>query len=118
MNPRVRQELMQLLSDLCDGELTEARHARLEQVLNADPECRRQYLEYVDMHARLLVPPRLCGGETLPPEGEPPDTAPGGNLPGLRTHPASSEASSSGGGRRRQARQFLRYALVAAGTLA
>src|SRR6516165_4836067 len=67
MSPEILRELQQLLSALCDGELTDAQRARLEELLNSDAECRRRYLEYVDMHARLLVHPHHSGGITLPP---------------------------------------------------
>ncbi len=87
MNPEIRAELQRLLSELCDGQLTEAGHARLETLLNADEACRRLYLEYLDMHARLM------------------------------THPPSGQAAAPHRGRG-AASQALRYALVAAGTLA
>jgi ferric-dicitrate binding protein FerR (iron transport regulator) len=89
MNVEVRQELQRLLSALCDGQLDEEGHARLEALLEADAEYRRLYLEYLDMHARLLVHPGLRG-ETAPPA-----------VPKQPIVP-----------------QLLRYALVAAGTLA
>jgi hypothetical protein len=59
MGPEIRQELQRLLSGLCDGGLGEAEHARLQELLHADAGCRRTYLEYVDMHARLLMHPNL-----------------------------------------------------------
>src|SRR5438094_8593773 len=58
MTPETRRELDRLLAALCDARLTAAEHARLGQLLDADVECRRHYLEYVDVHARLLVHPR------------------------------------------------------------
>src|SRR5947209_884014 len=58
MTPATRRELDQILSALCDDRLTAAEHERLEQLLDADVECRRHYLQYVDVHARLLVHPR------------------------------------------------------------
>src|SRR5579885_1200218 len=98
MSPEVQRELQRLLSALCDGAITEAEHARLEQLLGADAECRRQYLEYLDMHARLLVHPRLGEGG-LP-------------LPGEEAAPAPAKTG------RRRAGQVLRYAAVMAATLA
>jgi ferric-dicitrate binding protein FerR (iron transport regulator) len=95
MNAEVRRELERLLSGLCDAQLTEAEHARLEELLDADEECRRLYLEYLDMHARLLVHPGLRGAEAHP--------APAGSAPAARGWSAA---------------QALRYAMVAAGTLA
>jgi hypothetical protein len=90
MNPNERVELQHLLSALCDGELTDVEHARLEELLRANSGCRRHYLEYMDLHARLLVHP---------------------GVPAAAEEPA---APASG----RRWPQFLRYALVAATTLA
>jgi ferric-dicitrate binding protein FerR (iron transport regulator) len=109
MSPEIRAELLRLLSALCDGELTEAQLSRLEQLLQADPECRRLYLEYVDVHARLLVHPRLGGEATLPPSEGAAGAAPGGS---------GTEAATPPAGVRSRARQVLRYGLVAAATLA
>jgi hypothetical protein len=53
-------ELQRLLSALCDGALEGAQQTRLEELLQADAECRRLYLEYLDLHARLLVHPGLA----------------------------------------------------------
>ena len=98
MNAEVRRELEHLLSGLCDGQLSESEHARLEELLDADAECRRLYLEYVDLHAGLLV--------------HPPSSA----QPSRRTLPAAvGEPRLAGREKRRAA---LRYALVAVGTLA
>jgi hypothetical protein len=94
MSPELRLELQRLLSALCDGELTAAQHVRLQGLLQADSECRRLYLEYMDLHARLLVHPRLRLPETVSRADEP-----------VRN-------------RRQQVKQAFRYALVAAATLA
>src|SRR5438067_4302648 len=67
MTPQVRFELEQLLAALCDGSLTDPDHARLEAMLSADAECRRHYLEYVDLHAQLLAAPGLLIGELTAP---------------------------------------------------
>ncbi len=68
VSPEVRAELLRLLAALCDGEPTAPEHARLEELLDADAECRRVYLEYLDMHARLLVHGDLGQGRTpVPP---------------------------------------------------
>src|SRR5437868_3952327 len=101
MSPEIRRELLGLLAALCDGELSAVQHARLEEVLAADAECRQLYLEYVDMHARLLVHPHLGGG-ALPPCSETPAAA-----TALSATPPP-----------RQVSQAFRYVLVAAGTLA
>src|SRR6267142_2722507 len=60
-----RTELLRLLSSLCDEQLTEAEQSRLEELLAAE-ESRRLYLQYVDMHARLLTHPAVAGDSTLP----------------------------------------------------
>jgi anti-sigma factor RsiW len=99
MTPEDRQELHRLLSALCDGELPEADQARLAAMLAADPACRREYLQYVDVHARLLTHPNLAApGPTLPPGVVPAATPPAG--------------------RRSRAGELWRYAAVAAATLA
>jgi ferric-dicitrate binding protein FerR (iron transport regulator) len=107
MTPEVRAELQQLLSALCDGVLTEAEQARLEQLLDADAECRQHYLEYVDLHAQLLIHHGL-GGVRLPSSlvREPADSAPATLLLGTHRPP------------QRKGSQFLRYLLVATATLA
>jgi ferric-dicitrate binding protein FerR (iron transport regulator) len=98
MNPEVRRELERLLSGLCDGQLTETEHARLEELLAADAECRRLYLEYVDLHAGLLTQPTSAAQPSrhLLPAAD----------GGLRTADRGSRLA------------VLRYVLVAAGTLA
>lgn len=67
MSPEVRRELQRLLSALCDDRLTDAEHTRLEELLDADAACRQLYLEYLDMHARLLVHPGLRGEQPPAP---------------------------------------------------
>lgn len=68
-------ELPRLLSGLCDGTLTDAEHAQLEDLLARDEASRRVYLEYMDMHARLLRRP--TSGQPAPVEEKPvPVTAP------------------------------------------
>jgi ferric-dicitrate binding protein FerR (iron transport regulator) len=107
MTPEVRRELQGLLSALCDGQLTEAQQSRLEQLLVADAECRRHYLEYVDLHARLLVHPRFRAEEASPPSNPAPST----EAPSPEHIPPLSRG-------RRPAPQVLRYVLVAGATLA
>jgi ferric-dicitrate binding protein FerR (iron transport regulator) len=99
MSPDVRQELQRLLSALCDSQLTDVQHARLEKLLDADAECRRLYLEYLDMHARLLGHPHLQGSRS--------DTT---------TQP--EELSPHASSRRRRIPYLLRYLAVAGATLA
>jgi hypothetical protein len=60
-----RTELFRLLSALADGQLLPTEHDRLEELL-ADRDARRLYLEYVDLHARLLTHPDLGGDHRLP----------------------------------------------------
>jgi hypothetical protein len=68
-----RAELLELLSALCDGQLDAPGHARLESLLAQDAGARELYLQYLDMHARLLVRPapaeetRLAGPQTAAP---------------------------------------------------
>jgi ferric-dicitrate binding protein FerR (iron transport regulator) len=71
MTPQVRFELEQLLSALCDGSLTEPDHVRLDSMLNGDGECRRHYLEYVDLHSQLLAAPGLPAGDFTEPSSPP-----------------------------------------------
>jgi hypothetical protein len=65
MTPQIRLELDQLLSALCDNALDGAQHAHLQELLAADMECRRHYLEYIDLHARLLLHPAHQGSSPL-----------------------------------------------------
>src|SRR5207247_774384 len=93
MSPELGQELQRLLSCLCDDNLNDAEHVRLEELLGRDEECRRMYLDYMDMHARFLA-----SGAT----GEPPlDTAAAGRATNRSGVPPA-----------------LRYVLVATTTLA
>ncbi|HZZ77421.1 MAG TPA: hypothetical protein VFE62_02820 [Gemmataceae bacterium] len=59
MPPDSRAELLSLLSSLCDGQITQEEHARLESLLNSTAECRRVYLEYMQIHATLLIDPQI-----------------------------------------------------------
>jgi hypothetical protein len=112
MSPEVRLELQRLLSALCDGVLEDAQHARLEELLAADADCRRQYLEYVDMHARLLVHPSL--GPSLDSDKE---TGRQGDKE--KKVPAAIRLLKLLSVRKmRKISQIVRYGLVAAGTLA
>jgi hypothetical protein len=100
MSLEIRAEMQRLLSALCDGQLDEAGHVRLEALL-ADAECRRFYLEYVDLHARLLVHPLFHD----PAQSVPADAAVA----------AAVEPSPP---RRRRGPRLLSYVLVSAATLA
>jgi ferric-dicitrate binding protein FerR (iron transport regulator) len=110
MSPETHQELQRLLSGLCDDTLTEAESARLEQLLEADADCRALYLQYLDMHAQLLVHP---GHGTLFPADTESALAPAPVCPSL---PAPEPTSATT--RRQRRRHFLGYGLVAGVTLA
>src|SRR5207249_2544377 len=74
--------------------------ARLQELLAAEAENRRQYLEYTDLHARLLTHPSLGGADLPMPEAM-------FNHSPLTTHHSPLT----------RPRQYVRYALVAAATL-
>ena len=102
-------ELRRLLSSLCDGELTDVDQVRLVDLLAASADARRQYLEYLDLHAHLLTLPvsaadRIVAGDLA------------ARAPGAGELVASSQPASAV--RQRPARQTGRYGLVAATTLA
>lgn len=62
-----RAELLKLLAILCDRQLSESEHGRLEDILSNSAAARRVYLQYVDMHSRLLMHPGLAKGRRMPP---------------------------------------------------
>jgi hypothetical protein len=105
MSPQVRQELQRLLSALCDGELTDTQHARLETLLDADLDCQHLYLEYLDMHARLLTRPHPAHENT---EGRKPQ----------EETVAPRSAGYCPAARRRRIPSLIRYLAVAGATLA
>ena len=51
-----------LIHAAIDGEITAEQHAQLEELLRADWQARRRYLELVDQHARLLQQPAVNTG--------------------------------------------------------
>jgi hypothetical protein len=55
MDSHESSEVRRLLSILCDGEISEAEQARLIDLLGSSADNRRHYLEYLDLHARLLA---------------------------------------------------------------
>src|SRR5262245_62404393 len=63
-----RAELLKLLAILCDRQLTDAEHERLESVLSGSASARRVYLQYLDLHSRLLMHPGLSKGRRMPPD--------------------------------------------------
>ena len=115
MNQEVRRELQGLLSDLCDGALADAQYLRLEQLLDDDADCRRHYFEYLDVHARLLVHPRLGEAQALPTT-EPAAARSNSDFPASTAAAEAVEALPRTLRRRRRV-QVLRYAMVAAATL-
>src|SRR5437867_2692004 len=98
MHLKIYHELQQLLSELCDAGLSEADFVRLEELLLGDPQPRRCYIEYIDMHCKLLLislshssssrlsrvdPP--CPSASEPPGGmKPKPAAPSADVPTLR----------------------------------
>lgn len=60
-----RSELLRLLSSLCEGQLTDAEHARLATLLEAD-DARRMYLQYMDMHSGLMSRAEGGRGQCIP----------------------------------------------------
>ncbi len=55
MNKNLGQhDLGPLLASLCDESITPDQLAHLEKSLRTDPEARRFYLEYLDLHASLI----------------------------------------------------------------
>src|SRR5262245_16190134 len=106
-----RTELLRLLSTLCDEQLSDADQSRLEELLG-DEDARRLYLQYVDMHARLLTHPAAGGEGHLPGVDV---------LAGLIGGEASAAVHQSKPIERRPRRSipsFLSYVAVAAATLA
>jgi hypothetical protein len=97
MKTKLHSELLRLLSALCDDQLTDVEHARLDELLCADTEARRTYLAYLDMHARMLMHPRMCPVQPDQPE----------------IHAAHAQDR-----RERRRPQMLRYAVVVLASLA
>ena len=131
MNPPALRELRLLLSALCDEELTRPQLMRLEELLRADAECRREYLRYMDVHARLFTHPTLGGPVPVaedvayaPTESAASSASPTTQNPvraGSVSGGARSVAYAAGSDRDgpgKPASQGLRYALVAVLTLA
>lgn len=50
---RQLEELYSLFDDLCDARLSESDAARLDRLLRDDPDARREYFCYLDLHAGL-----------------------------------------------------------------
>lgn len=48
-------ELQHLLSALCDNEITDDQYNRLEELLGTDQQCKRTYIQYMELHSALLL---------------------------------------------------------------
>src|SRR6476661_2201673 len=110
-----RTDLLRLLSSLCDEQLGETDQSRLEELL-VDEESRRLYLQYLDLHARLLTHPQIAGHSHLPGV----DALAGviGNEARVAVHRTRQPASGTRAERHRgRSLQFLSYVAVAVATL-
>src|SRR5262245_8150373 len=110
-----RSELLRLLSSLCDDQLSDADQSRLEELL-ADEDARRVYLQYLDMHARLLTHQGLSDQHNLSAVD-----AVAGMLGGVAGRASAIGSSPDRRAIERPSQrlfQALSYAAVAAATLA
>lgn len=113
-----RSELLRLVSGLCDGQLSEEENARLE-VLLKDAEARRTYLQYMDMHARLLRRPELSLTTQLAGvDAAMPREATANEKAIDRVNLPRSRVEDRSIGTKQQAWRWLSYLGVAAATLA
>jgi hypothetical protein len=114
MSSELRAELQRLLSALCDDDLDDAQRTRLQELLDGDVECRRTYLEYLDMHAHLISQPRAA--QTSPQAWPHSSASPSPAV----ARPANEELPRHAAAPRppRRMRQILGYVLVASATLA
>ncbi len=62
MNDRQRKDLDGLITALLEGEISSAQSEALNQLLRTDWECRRHYLEAMDLHSGLLQSGGLSSG--------------------------------------------------------
>ena len=119
MNSHESSELRHLLSVLCDGEISEAEQARLIDLLGSSSDHRRQYLEYLDLHARLLAHQSGPGlnsfakAQSSPPIPET-QTLEFASLSSIDNQPDTRSMGLT----RDRSRQVWRYAFVACVTLA
>jgi hypothetical protein len=111
---KLSAELERLLSGLCDGLLSEGDFAKLEEMLESDSKYRRFYIEYLDLHARLLFRHDVCGPDALPDRT---GCAEDGRPDRSQAAPSACGVISSEVDRRRVSAVF-RYFLVAGTTLA
>ena len=118
-------ELLDLAAAVCNGTITPEQHARLEQLLAADPAARQRYFDYLDLHLALgqthaagrvpkarrprrwiaLLRPRraFCSAppSTSPTRGPRPSPSSTRARPPGSTAPASGSASATRSTRRR-----------------
>jgi hypothetical protein len=66
----MESELLGLLDALCNGPLDPEQHDRLGLRLRDDPEARRAYIAYIDLHLGLGKLSRLEGGGRVSPAGD------------------------------------------------
>jgi hypothetical protein len=118
MSPELQHELLPLFSALCDGELTAAQQARLEELLEGDRACRRWYLNYLDMHAHLLVHPLYYGANTSDTRESCPTNAAVSAPLAAPVHAGSAAVLATVSHRGWQVPQLIRYGLAVAATLA
>lgn len=71
MKPQDRTELLGLLGELCEGELSGRSLDQLQELLSGDAECRRIYLEYIDTHTYLMTRHLPIGPAAIPPMSAP-----------------------------------------------
>jgi hypothetical protein len=71
-----REELLELLEALCDGEITAAEHDRLQSRLAADAAARQLYFDYVDLRLLLRQWQRASSGEQRSAVADEPDAVP------------------------------------------
>jgi len=67
---RLPEDLYALFDDLCDGSISEADAARLDQLLHDDPDARWEYLCYMDVHAGLGLAKIEDGSENTEQKAE------------------------------------------------
>src|SRR5688572_13811845 len=111
MDIQHRLELMRLLSALCDGELTDLEHARLEELLAQGADARQIYHQYIDLHVRLMVHPELAGSAGLAKV----DRA---ELAADHSSGAAAVELPSRSSKRQNLRHLVPYAVIAGATLA
>ena len=67
--PKNFRELLQLLGELADDQLSDAGGARLVELLRNDAAAQRYYLDYMQIHAQLVWKHELCDAEGACSEG-------------------------------------------------